>query len=304
MNGHNKYVAAVVAIVGVAGIGVTTTPAAADRSTPTQAVEVTAPASVDAEPLSVDTWESVLPGIAEQPQGPHLIDDVYADLIVRLHGGVCTGTPITGTVYVVTAAHCVLTESGEVTRRTIVRDHVRYPAVAVLVNTDYAARPSAELDAAVLIMAEVIPGPSARLGTSLPVSGEVTLAGYQPVDSDGRLARGHGPHALPKGAAGTQIGIPYRPAGCEASADSLDVSTARVMVPCGLIPGASGGGLYSEKNGEIELVGILSTVTADLTANGIVPLASLHELLNNPERYAHGFGAGNSHREQTRVERS
>ena len=76
------------------------------------------------------------------------------------------------------------------------------------------------------------------------------------------------------------------------------------MMPCGLVPGASGGGLYTEVNGEIELVGILSTVTADHTANGIVPLASLQELLNNPERYTHGFGGGNAHHEQTRVERS
>jgi len=37
------------------------------------------------------------------------------------------------------------------------------------------------------------------------------------------------------------------------------------------------------------LVGILSTVTADLSANGVVPLASLHELLEHPDRYAHGF---------------
>ena len=227
---------------------------------------------------------------------PHLIDDAFADVIVRLHGHVCTGTPITGTVYVVTAAHCVLTDSGEVAQRTIVRDHIRYPAVAVLVNTDYFDHPSEELDVAVLIMAQVIPGPSARVGTSLPDSGQVTLAGYQPIDSDGTLLRGRGPndHPLPKAAIGTPIDFPYRPAGCVSSVQSLEVSAARVMVPCGLVPGASGGGLFTEDNGELVLVGILSTVTADLSANGIVPLASLHELLDHPDRYAHGF-----HRAQT-----
>ena len=147
-----------------------------------------------ADPVGVDTSESVLPGIAKPPpHGPHLIDDAFTDVTVRLHGGVCTGTPITGTVYVITAAHCVLTESGEVTRRTIVRDHVRYPAVAVLVNTDYAAHPSARLDAAVLIMAQVIPGPSRRIGSSLPDSGQVTLAGYAAGrQRRGALDRGHG----------------------------------------------------------------------------------------------------------------
>ena len=147
---------------------------------------------------------------------PHLIDDAFADVIVRLHGHVCTGTPITGTVYVVTAAHCVLSDSGEVERRTIVRNHVRYPAVAVLINTAYFDHPSEELDVAVLIMAQVIPGPSARVGTSLPNSGQVTLAGYQPIDSDGSLMRDRQPDngPLSQGATGTPNDVPYRPAGC------------------------------------------------------------------------------------------
>jgi hypothetical protein len=240
------------------------------------------------------------------PARPHLINDAFADVIVRLHGSVCTGTPITGTVYVVTAAHCVLTDSGEVAQRTIVRDHLRYPAVAVLVDTDYLDHPSAELDAAVLIMAQAIPGPSARVGSALPASGQVTLAGYQPIDSDGTLLRGSRPndHPLPKAATGTRIEIPYRPAGCVASVRSLEVSAARVMVPCGLIPGASGGGLYAEENGELVLVGILSTVTADLSANGIVPLASLHELLEHPDRYAHAFHGQHAHPAQARLELS
>ena len=220
-----------------------------------------------------------------------MLEGAFADVVVRLHGEVCSGTPIAGTVYVVTAAHCVLTDSGEVTQRTIVRDHLRYPAVAVLVDTDYHDHPSEELDAAVLIMAQVIPGPSARVGSALPNSGQVTLSGYQPIDSDGTLAAGprSDDHPLPNGATGTRIDFPYRPAGCVGSVRSLDVSAARVMVPCGLVPGASGGGLFTEDNGELVLVGILSTVTADLSANGIVPLASLHELLEHPDRYAHGF---------------
>jgi hypothetical protein len=222
---------------------------------------------------------------------PHLIDDAFADVVVRLHGQVCTGTPITGTVYVVTAAHCVLSDSGEVERRTIVRNHVRYAAVAVLVNTAYFDDPSEELDVAVLVMAQVIPGASARVGTSLPHSGKVTLAGYQAINSDGSLSRDPRPndHSGPKAATGTANDFPYQPAGCVASVQSLDVSPARVMVPCGLVPGASGGGLFTVDNGELVLVGILSTVTADLSANGIVPLSSLHELLEHPDRYAHGF---------------
>ena len=224
---------------------------------------------------------------------PRLLDDAIGDLVVRLNGNVCSGTPITGTVYVVTAAHCVLTESGEVTQRTVVRDHIRYPAVAVLVDTGYHDHPSEALDAAVLVMAQAIPGPSVRVGAALPDSGSVTLVGFQPIDSDGSLLRGTSSDGLPrpKGASGTRAALPYGPAGCVDPVDGLDVSAARVMVPCGLVPGASGGGLYAEQDGELVLVGILSTVTADQSANGVVPLASLHELLEHPDRYAHGFHA-------------
>jgi hypothetical protein len=214
---------------------------------------------------------------------------------------VCSGTPISGTVYVVTAAHCVLTDTGEITQRTVVRDHMRYPAVAVLVDTDYVDQPSEALDAAVLIMAQVIPGPSARVGSVLPGSGPVTLAGFQPVDSDGSLMRDLRPHGrlLPNGSTGAPVAVPYWPAGCVDSVRSLAVSPARVMVPCGLVPGASGGGLFTEDNGELVLVGILSTVTADLSTNGIVPLAALHELLDHPDRYAHGFSAGGADRDRS-----
>jgi hypothetical protein len=132
----------------------------------------------------------------------------------------------------------------------------------------------------------------------LPKSGHVTLAGYQPVDSERKLlrARGHSDDALPPGATATQT-HGREPAGCVESVRSLRVSAARVTVPCGLVPGASGGGLFTEDHGELVLVGILSTVSADLSANGIVPLASLRELLEHPYLYTHGLSAGHLHRD-------
>jgi hypothetical protein len=75
------------------------------------------------------------------------------------------------------------------------------------------------------------------------------------------------------------------------------------MVPCGLVPGASGGGLFAEQDGELVLVGIVSTVTADLSANGVVPLAALRELLEQPGAYMHQFAAPQVHREQVPLER-
>ena len=303
---HKRYVAAVVAIATIATLGGAGGPvAAAPTNMPEGSGVDTAPVARESASSDIVAAAATTDTTATASTGPQLLDDAVGDLVVRLHGGVCSGTPITGTVYVVTAAHCVLTESGEVTQRTIVRDYVRYTAVAVLVDTDYHDHPSAELDAAVLIMDQVIPGPSARVGVSLPDSGQVTLAGFQPVDTDRSLLRGHTihDHPIPKGATGTRIDIPYRPAGCVNSVDTLDVSVTRVMVPCGLVPGASGGGLYNEDDGEFVLVGILSTVTADLSANGIVPLASLHELLEHPDRYAHGFQGKDAQDEWVRSER-
>ena len=86
--------------------------------------------------------------------------------------------------------------------------------------------------------------------------------------------------------------------------DALKVSAARVTVPCGLVPGASGGPLFTEIDGKLVLVGILSTVTADQSTNFIVPLAAVHELLAHPELYAHGFSTEHVHHEQAPVERS
>ena len=60
-----------------------------------------------------------------------------------------------------------------------------------------------------------------------------------------------------------------------------------MTVPCGLIPGASGGGLFAEVHGELQLVGVLSTVAPDLSYNGVTPLEAIHRLLDNPAAYIH-----------------
>jgi len=269
MRTHSRpsRIGAVVTIAAIAAIAPAGAPAAAGPSPTPDVPGFVVPASA-----------------ASNPQQPHLLSDQVGDLVVRLTGEVCSGTPIRGTVYVVTAAHCVLTESGEVTQRTVVRDHVRYPAVDVLVDTRYHDHPSEAFDAAVLVMAQPIPGPSVRVGADLPDSGSVTLAGFQPLDTDGSLLRS-------RTGVDAETALPYGAAGCVDQIDALNVSADRVIVPCGLVPGASGGGLYAEQHGELVLVGILSTVTSDLAANGVVPLASLQELLAHPERYAHGFHA-------------
>ena len=136
------------------------------------------------EPASVTT--------AVVANRPHVLDARLADVLVRVRGGpACSGTPITGTTFVVTAAHCVLDPHGAVARyATVRRDGVDYKPVSVLVNPAYHNSPSPLLDAAVLVMDQTIPGSSATLGHQFPTAGQLTVAGFQPLDSDGTLLRG------------------------------------------------------------------------------------------------------------------
>lgn len=227
---------------------------------------------------------------ADQVTRPHVLATPVADVIVRVRGGAtCTGTPITGTIFVVTAAHCVLVGDHVAASRTVVREGVEYTAVSVLVNREYHDSPGPRLDAAVLVMDQVVPGPSATLGDIFPAHGQVTLAGYQPLDTDGSLLRGTRPsnRPHPQAATGGVVKIETAAAGCLHLVSELEISDTQVKAPCGLIPGASGGGLYLDNNGQLNLVGIISTVANDLTFNGVTPLAAVHELLDNPDKYTH-----------------
>jgi hypothetical protein len=183
----------------------------------------------------------------------------------------------------------VFDHDGTISRLTVLRDGVKYTAVSVLVNLGYYAKPSPRLDAAVLVMDQPIPGPSATVGDVLPAVGLVTLVGFQPLDTDGKLLRGtrYNNRPQPKGTTGGVVVIKKAPAGCVQPVSNLKITDTKVIVPCGLIQGASGGGLFVERNGEHILVGITSTVSPDLTYNSVTPLAALHDLLNHPAAYTH-----------------
>jgi hypothetical protein len=81
---------------------------------------------------------------------------------------------------------------------------VRWPPQAVLVNPRYQDAPSPRLDAAVLVMDRAIPGTATTLGGTVSAQGLVTLAGLQPIDTDGTLLRGTSAHdrPTPKGVTG------------------------------------------------------------------------------------------------------
>jgi Trypsin-like peptidase domain len=222
--------------------------------------------------------------------GPHVLDGDVAEMLVRVDGdSVCSGTPIDGGRLVITAAHCILDSAGNVTAVTVTRDGVQYSPRAVLVNPRYPETPSAHLDAAVLVMDRAIPGPAATLGDTLPTQGLVTLAGFQPIDTDGTLLRGTSAYdrPTPKGVTESVVEIKSLPSGCDDSVSSIEIAGNRLEVDCGLVRGASGGGLFMEHGGRIVLLGIISTVDVDLSFNGLAPLAAVHDLLNHPRQYTH-----------------
>jgi hypothetical protein len=220
----------------------------------------------------------------------HLLDGGVADVLVHVRGSsVCSGTPIAGTRYVVTAAHCVLDRVGEVVSPIVERGDVQYRALEVLIDRGYTTAPSARLDAAVLVMDRVIPGPSARLGDTLPGQDVVTLAGFQPLDTDGTLLRPRNAeaHATPTGVTGGVVRIETALAGCVRDVSAVEVTSSRLTVPCGLVRGASGGGLLAEDDRGPVLVGVVSTVSFDLSSNGVTPMSAVHRLIENPGRYAY-----------------
>jgi len=278
-----------------------------NRGTASILAAVLLSANVGIVPLGVAAHAGASHRRAGDASRPHVLTTSIADVIVRVRGGAtCTGTPITGTSFVFTAAHCVLDDNGQVGSRTVLRDGIAYTPVSVLVNPEYHAKPGPQLDAAVLVLDKPIPGPSARLGDILPAKGLVTLAGFQPLDTDGSLLRGtrYDNRPLPRGTTGGVVTINTAAAGCVEPVSDLEISDAQVKVPCGLIPGASGGGLFVERNGEYILVGITSTVAPDLTYNGLVPLAVVHDLLENSAAYTQTVPLGASTYSHSKVLRS
>ncbi len=150
---------------------------------------------------------------------------------------------------VVTAAHCVLDASGSIDPALkVLRKGDEYRVVSVLVDTRYHTSPSPLLDAAVLVTDTVIPGPAVTLGASFPTAGLVTLAGFEPLDTDGTLLPRYSIRRPPPGRwrTGGIVHISSAAAGRTQPASAAQVTATRATMPCGLVPGASGGGLFVE----------------------------------------------------------
>lgn len=218
---------------------------------------------------------SILPNPAVYQESRHLVR-------VLGPGGLCSGTPIRGTRYVVTAAHCVLSpttgkvDAGDIV--TIFDDGESYRVVRAMVRET--GVPLSEMkdwrnDAAVLVLGTSL-GDGVLLGESDDIASGGVLVAYQRVDADGRFYRGS-----PTVKAGFSE---FVPASCRFPGRQIRIVDGYLVVPCAMQPGGSGGPVLSQIGGEYFLVGVLSSLAEDYSYNNVAPVATIKDLLSHPGR--------------------
>lgn len=224
---------------------------------------------------------------ASQEEATHLVS-------VRSKGR-CSGVPLKGTLYVVTAAHCVLDDyTGKFTSKYDIRveyNDTRYDVSAVLVQETSApskGKVASATDMAVLVLTKSIPGIGVDLGSYKDIHNGGTLIGYQPLAGKDTFYHPSTHSEL------TTSGVVAKaaPAACTFTGDQVKTLKNFWSIPCGMIPGGSGGPVLVLKNGKLLLVGVLSSVNDSLSYNGITPVSIAAELLHDPDRYYHSLAIG------------
>lgn len=219
-----------------------------------------------------------------------------AAILVLVRGiGLCSGAPINGTNLVATAAHCLIDPAtGEVSNRVdlrVERGDVRYDIQAVLVDTSVSLRDEdggvrPDRDGALLVMREPIPGPGVDLVDTGDRIEDVVLIGYQPVGANKTFVR-PATYQGRRAADDASILLARTAAACRARWEDVTHRDQTLILPCGMIPGASGGPVIGHGRNSSRLVGILSSVNRDLTRNGVTPVNALLGLLDDVDRYTH-----------------
>ena len=107
----------------------------------------------------------------------------------------------------------------------MLRDGVEYTAVSVLVNPSTTTRRARALDAAVLVMDQVIPV-RRHCSKVFPAQGPVTLAGFQPLEPTARYyAALVTTTGLTAGRTGGVVKIETAAAGCVHLVSELEITT-------------------------------------------------------------------------------
>lgn len=219
----------------------------------------------------------------------------YARLLVavRQEGSLCSGSTLTGTNLVVTAAHCVVAKTGYFYEQTLLEpedlwvergsDVYRVMNVRTLPLVEVFDRDGViriENDVAVLTVDRPIPGPGAA-GVA-PVEetnsgGRVFMLGLQPMRGGAWLRE----EDLDMYGAAAPAEVGTVPAFCDVGNGRLHKRRARSywLAECGMVGGASGGPVMVENSGEYWLVGVVSTVNRTLDRNGIASVEAIERLL-------------------------
>lgn len=218
----------------------------------------------------------------------HASQEESTHLVRVLSKGKCSGIPIKGTLYVVTAAHCVLDKyTGKFTSKYDVRveyNDTRYDVSGVLVQEISAPTKGtvfSSTDMAVLVLTKSIPGIGVDFGSHEDIRTGGTLIGYQPLTNKDSFYHPSSHDKL------TSVGLTTTtaPAACTFTGSQVTAIKDFWSIPCGMIPGGSGGPVLVLKNGKLLLVGVLSSVDASLSSNGITSVSVAAAMLLNPDRY-------------------
>jgi hypothetical protein len=212
-----------------------------------------------------------------------LASDEESGYLVTVHGprsGFCSGAPITGTNLVVTAAHCVVVRDPDAvgTRYNlrVERSGVRYEVLEVYADMSWEEGWKPEDDVAVLVMEYPIPGPGLALAEAFEPAA-ATLVGFQPA-SNGAWLRGLDYDSHIDTVRTTNHA--NAPAACSIIATSFVQSKyGHWWVPCGMVPGVSGGPLVVAGVSGPTLIGVSSSVDFDLEFNGVAPVEKVQYLL-------------------------
>lgn len=219
-----------------------------------------------------------------------------ASLVRVVAQGNCSGVPLKGTFYVVTAAHCVLSSvTGKFTpeiRITVKYGENVYEVSRVLVQETHApvdGEVYTQNDIAILVLTDRIPDIGVDLGNSADLADGGVMVAYQTLGNATTFYRPKEnldywpPPSASYGAT---------PAACEFTKRQARKTNNFWFIQCSMLPGASGGPVFSLKENGYHLVGILSSISHDLSFNGVTPISIVKELLDNQSLYTHDFRPG------------
>ncbi len=244
--------------------------------------------------FSADSAERYEPlaGLAAQAAEPSIrrASVEESGYLVSVRGsGFCSGAPIAGTNLVITAAHCVVEPGTDAVGARydlrVERSGVRYEVLEVYVDMSWKDGVRPQDDVAVLVMESPIPGPGLHLADSFEPDQSATLVGFQP-SGKGTWLRGSDYDSHSEMMSTSYANHATAPAACSIPATSFRWSkNDHWWVPCGMVPGASGGPLIAAGVDGPTLVGVTSSVDFKLESNGVAPVEKVQYLLRHRELY-------------------